>query len=179
MEVFSGATLPVNLTITADGLFDATDSFSAIEPQILKAAVRALNKTAIWLKGQAAKQLSQEAQIQQKHLRKKLQVVKANRSNLKAFILANTMSIKAAHLGRMRQTSKGVTVGKHSFDGAFIAKMPGGHTGVFKRKTKARLPIKEMTVKLNKQSLIDLANTEWADKFMHIFAHELKWVTKA
>ena len=173
-----GDAVPVTVDITADGFEQLKHFLGATESQIKKASVRALNKTALWLRGKSVKALSEQSDVQQKHLRKRIQVVRANSRSLKAFVLANTMGVKAALMGKMRQTAKGVRVGKHSFDGAFIAKMPGGHTGVFKRKTKARLPIKEMMVPLNHRVITDLADTEAGSQFRHYFKHELRWAMK-
>ena len=173
-----GDDVPVTVDITADGFNQLKNFLGATESQIKKASVRALNKTALWLKGKSVKALSEQSGVQQKHLRKRLQVIKANSRSLKAFVLANTMGVKASRLGKMKQTAQGVRVGKHSFDGAFIAKMPTGHTGVFKRKTKQRLPIKEMFVPLDSGVITDLADSEAGSQFRHYLKHELRWAMK-
>ena len=53
----------------------------------------------------------------------------------------------------MRQTRTGVASRGRRVAGAFIARMPSGHRGVFKRHPGAgRLPIKEQTVPISPQA---------------------------
>lgn len=58
--------------------------------------------------------------------------------------------IKASHLGTPRQTRTGARAGKHLFERAFVATTASGHTTVFKRTGRSRLPIEEQTVSLDK-----------------------------
>jgi hypothetical protein len=91
-----------------------------------------------------------ESKIKLQLIHQKLRIIKASRANLQAFILANLWAIKAIKLGNPRQTASGVTVVKHRFPGAFVAKMPRTkHVGVFKRKTRKRLPTREQYVFLD------------------------------
>lgn len=59
------------------------------------------------------------------------------------------MPVDAVRLGRPRQTRAGSRAGKKNYPGAFIARMPNGKTGIFKRHGPTRLPIKKQTVPLN------------------------------
>lgn len=81
------------------------------ESKIKLAATRALNKTALWLKSQAAKEISREKQIKLNVIRKRLRVFKAKTSRLDVFIRANLHDIRAASIGTMKQTRKGTKIG--------------------------------------------------------------------
>ena len=86
-----------------------------------------------------------------------------------------------------RKTKKGVSAapwGKRRIHkGAFIAKMPSGHRGVFKRTSKERLPIKELwgpsipKAFLHQdiqQSLKRVINTKWPGNFAHEIRFRLR-----
>ncbi len=118
-------------------------TIDAKKDKVELAVVRALNKTALWVKAQASREISTEKQIKLKLIRNRLQVIKANRNSLKALVRASLYGIKAAKLGSMRQTKTGATVGKYMFHSAFVATMPRGYTSVFKRKGKTALPIQD------------------------------------
>jgi hypothetical protein len=76
-----------------------------------------------------------------KLIRKRLQIIKANRNSLKALVRVGLFGIKSAKLGSMRQTRTGATLGKYVFQSAFVATMPRGYASIFKRKDKTALPI--------------------------------------
>jgi hypothetical protein len=134
--------------VTVVGNFDqVVEAIGATEAQIRISAMRAINKTALWIQSRSAREISDETKIKLKLIRQKLRVVKATRETLKAFIMGNLYDIKAIKLGGPRQTASGVTVGARKFPGAFIARMPKtGHIGIFKRKTRNRLPIQEQYI---------------------------------
>lgn len=60
-----------------------------------------------------------------------------------------TASIAASYLGVPRQTKAGARVRNKFFPGAFVATMPTGHVGIFRRAGKSRLPITQERVKLD------------------------------
>ena len=67
------------------------------------------------------------------------------------------------------------------FSDSFIAKMPGGHIGIFKRKTIDRLPIKEQYVSLEPEASDVVKNNverESMTVFMKYFNHEIDYATK-
>ncbi|MDA0910767.1 MAG: phage tail protein [Proteobacteria bacterium] len=109
------------------------------ESQVQLAAMRALNKTALWVKSQSVKEISAQKKLKQKIIRDRLNVIKASTSSLKALVVASLYGIKASLLGNMRQTSTGAKAGKMEFKGAFVATMPTGHRGIFKRKRASKL----------------------------------------
>ncbi|MDN5248212.1 MAG: phage tail protein [Wolbachia endosymbiont of Tyrophagus putrescentiae] len=145
------------------------------------AAVKALNKTALWLKSQAAKEISREKQIKLNVIRKRLRVFKAKTSRLDVLIRANLYGIRAASIGKMKQTRKGTKVGKHQFTGAFMAVMPRGSRGVYKRKGRTALPIEEVKLPLEPEAsriIESLVNYEVERIFEEYFSRELNYIMK-
>ncbi|RDD34281.1 Prophage minor tail protein Z (GPZ) [Wolbachia endosymbiont of Cylisticus convexus] len=65
---------------------EVIESVNAKRGKIELAIVRVLNKTALWLKSKAAKEISEEKKIRLKLIRKRLRVVKANRNKLTALV---------------------------------------------------------------------------------------------
>jgi hypothetical protein len=168
--------------VTVVGNFDqVVESIGATESQIRIAAMRAINKKALWIQSRSAREISDETKIKLKLIRQKLRVVKANRETLKAFIMGNLYAIKAIKLGNPRQTTSGVTIGVRKFPGAFVARMPKtNHIGIFKRKTSRRLPIQEQSVFLG-VSASNIIQRNVDDEapvvFMRYFEHEIRYAT--
>jgi hypothetical protein len=112
-----------------------------------RAAVRALNRTADQVRSAGAKSIAQELGLKQKTVRERLRVIRARRGDLRSVVVATGEQLGLIHF-KARQVAAGVTVmlrGKRELKkGAFIATMPGGHRGVFRRRTRKRLPIREM-----------------------------------
>ena len=176
MTVFS---LDVN---TFGNINHITAQLGATEAQVQTAAMRTLNKTAIWLRAQSTKEISREKQLPQKLIRQRLQVIKARRSSLKALVVASLYGVKASKLGVMRQTAQGAKVGKYMFEKAFIATMRTGHRGVFKRKTQSRLPIQEVAIALEPVAsniIKGFVDSDAGNKFAHFLKHELNFILRA
>lgn len=113
---------------------------------------RALKKSANWVKGQTAKQVSAEMHIAQKLVRQRLCFFLHSADKGKVWLGLN--AIEAHRLGNPRQTRRGVSVGRHRFDKAWIYRSKRGSKSdgkVYRRVGKARMPIEG--VKL-----------DWADK---------------
>lgn len=115
--------------------------------RVLQAAVRSLNRTADQVRSAGVKSISAELGIKQKTVRDGLRVVRARRATLTSIVIGTGKQIGLINF-RARQTKAGVVVilggKKKLFKGAFIGIMPGGHRGVFRRRTSRRLPIREM-----------------------------------
>ncbi|MCM1002683.1 MULTISPECIES: phage tail protein [Wolbachia] len=149
------------------------------EAQIKLVVAKALNKTALWLKGQAAKEISEEKKIKLTVMRKRLRIFKT--SKLEVLIRANLYDIKASSMGKMRQTKRGTKIGKNEFIGAFTAIMPRGYKGAFKREGKAALPIKEVKLPLEPEAskiIKELVNYETEVIFEKYFERELSYITR-
>ncbi len=148
------------------------------EQKIKLAAIKALNKTAIWLKSKAAKEISEE---KKSLIRKRLRIFKAKTSRLDVLMRANLYDIRASEVGKMKQTRKGAKVGKHEFIGAFTAKMPRGNSGVFRREGRKALPIQEVKLGLEPEAskiIKELVNYETEGIFEKYFERELNYITR-
>ena len=157
------------------------EAIGATEKQMTIAAMRALNKTAAWLKSQSTKQISTATNLQQKLIRKRLRMIKANQTSLIALMIARLHDIRASSLGAMKQTAKGAKAGKYGFSSAFVATMPNKYRSIFKRETKRSLPIEEITLPLEPTAsniIMELANTEVMQKFDRYFEHELSFILR-
>jgi hypothetical protein len=168
------------IDIDVAGNLDKTlEILGATEAQVRTAAMRAINKTALWVRSQSAKKISKQRQIQLKLIRQKLRIIKANMAVLRAFVVASLYGIKASKLGAPKQNATGASVGKHQFPGAFVAKMPkSGHVGIFKRKTFKRLPIQEQYVQLEPEAskiIRETVENEASAVFVKYFDHELDY----
>ncbi|CAQ54415.1 putative minor tail protein z [Wolbachia endosymbiont of Culex quinquefasciatus JHB] len=148
------------------------------EAQIKLVVAKALNKTAIWLKGQAAKEISEEKKIKLTVMRKRLRIFKAKAGRLEVLIRANLYDVRASSIGSMRETKRGTKTGNHEFIGAFTATMPRGYKGAFKREGRAALPIKEVKLPLEPEAsriIGNLVNYEVEKVFTKFFERELSY----
>ncbi len=151
-------------------------NIDANKAKIELAAVRALNKTALWLKSQAAKEISEEKKIKLSLIRKRLRIFKVKASRLEVLIRANLYDIKASTIGKIQKTRRGSKVGKHEFIGGFAAVMPKGNSGMFKREGRAALPIKEVKLPLEPEAskvIRDLVNYEVEKVFEKFFERDI------
>ena len=171
----------IELHINADDLRQVPHFLGLQKHDIERAMLRAINKTARWLRTRIAREVATELNVKVGLARNSLQLRMASRHGLNASVGLNPKAsrIKAVDLGQPKQNKAGVRVGRHSFRGAFIATMPSGHTGVFRRKGKARLPIQEMHVSLTAamadamESITDQGGMAYLQK---TFAHELQFI---
>lgn len=150
-------------------------SIDAERKKVEKVTVSALNKTAIWLKSQAAKEISEE---KKSLIRKRLRIFKAKTSRLEVLIRANLYDIRASTIGKIQKTKRGTKTGNHEFIGAFTATMPRGYKGAFKREGRAALPIKEVKLPLEPEAsriIGNLVNYEVEKVFTKFFERELSY----
>ena len=113
-----------------------------------KAASRAVNKTAGAARTRIVREIAAETKLTPKYLRKRIWIRRASYTRLEALVRIGGHEMPLIAF-RARQTQKGVTYmvvrsrGRQLMAGAFIATMPMGHKGVFKRRGAKRLPIDE------------------------------------
>lgn len=165
---------------TSNNINEIISNIERKEQKIKLAAIKALNKTALWLKGQAAKEISEEKKIKLTVMRKRLRILKARTSSLEVLVRANLYDIRASSIGSMRETRRGAKIGKHEFIGAFTATMPRGYKGAFKREGRAALPIKEVKLPLEPEAsriIGNLVNYEVEKVFTKFFERELSYIT--
>jgi len=161
---------------TSNNINEIISNIERKEQKIKLAAIKALNKTAIWLKSQAAKEISEEKRIKLSLIRKRLRIFKAKTSRLEVLIRTNLYDIRASTIGKIQKTRRGSKVGKHQFIGGFAAVMPKGNSGIFKREGRAALPIKEVKLPLEPEAskvIRDLVNYEVEEVFKKFFERDI------
>lgn len=143
-------------------------NIDANKAKIELAAVRALNKTALWLKSQAVREISEEKQIRLKVIRKRLRIIKARKSTLKVLIRAYLYDVRMRNIKQAKIRT--------AFNDAFMATMPRGYRGIFKRVGRTALPIQEVKLPLEPEAsriIENLVNYEVKRIFEKYFTHEL------
>jgi len=161
---------------TSNNINEIISNIERKEQKIKLAAIKALNKTAIWLKSQAAKEISEEKRIKLSLIRKRLRIFKAKTSRLEVLIRTNLYDIRASTIGKIQKTRRGSKVGKHQFIGGFAAVMPKENSGMFKREGRAALPIKEVKLPLKPEAskvIRDLVNYEIEKVFTKFFERDI------
>lgn len=162
-----------------------------------KAAVRAINKTAMQARTEAVRQVRNAGyNIKASAIRQSFKLHRATKNNLTALLTATGKPIGLIDYGA-RQVASGVSVsvknGRKIIRGAFLAKMKSGHVGVFVRvgkghktvirngkRIKTGLPIKELfgpsvPAALSNQAVQNAVGKMIKQKFPKIFAHELQF----
>lgn len=108
-----------------------------------------LNRTATEARTKIARSLAPRTGLNIKDVRDRTILRRATYSRWRSGVSISRKRIPLARFGA-RQTKKGVTYKQGSgrkrvlIRHAFISQMPGGHTGVFRRKYSRRLPIVEL-----------------------------------
>lgn len=187
---------------TNAGLF-AMEFRAAAQEMRATATMRALNKVAAQGKVAGSRAIRDVGgyKIKIGRIKAAIKIERATPGNLKASLIAKGRPIPLVEFAA-RQTSKGVTVsvkeGRKLVPGAFIATMPGGHTGVFvhdERKAQKhrkvnntrggwhQLPIRELygpsVVDGMSNQAVQAALTQvLQDKFPAILEHEHSWLAK-
>lgn len=142
------------IEFSMDGDFDVIiKDLGDIKNKVVPAAtVTALNKTGIRSKTQVVRMLSARTRIKQKLIRRRTQLYKANRHDKRIKLWFGAYGISYASFltkrGSVKETSKGIKIGRFKFPGAFKATMPNGKTDYYQRKGKKRLPIKKAEVNI-------------------------------
>jgi len=115
-----------------------------------KVMSRAVNKVATAARTEIVRGVAQETALTQKDARKSVGLTRATYRRWAATIRVGGRRIPLIRF-KARQTRKGVTYqvpggggGRSAAAGAFIATMPGGRRGVFRRQGAPRLPIYEL-----------------------------------
>ncbi|WP_374699401.1 phage tail protein [Wolbachia endosymbiont (group A) of Limnophora tigrina] len=151
----------------SDNIDKVIQNIDTNKAKVELAAVRALNKTALWLKSHAVREISQEKQISLKIIRKRLRIIKARKSALKVLIRAYLYDVN------IKQTKI-----RAAIDGTFMATMPRGYRGIFKRIGRTALPIQEVKLPLEPEAsriIENLVNYEVEKVFAKFFECELSY----
>lgn len=139
----------IRIDVQAD-LREVEKMFRGLGPGVDRAAARALNKTAITVRAQAARDIQQKRNLKIGTIKQSLKIRRARHNRLSVEIEATGKAIAIRHFGA-RQSGKGVTVkilrkGKRTVlrkfgNKAFISKKASMGGNVFVRTTAKRLPI--------------------------------------
>jgi hypothetical protein len=158
-------------------------SINALPEQVTQAAMFSLNRTAEWMKSQVSKKLSAEKRLKLKLIRDKIKIARANKKNLQSLLNCNFRGILARDLGSLKQTPSGAKAGGQLFSGAFIATLkPGAKTGIYRRKTKKRFPLKSVTIPIFEEAtkiIEELVGEEARSVFEKRFKHEISRLSGA
>lgn len=140
----------MRIRVELEGLEDLSRKLRATPDQANRAAKRAISKTVRWAEGQGARAIAREHKLAVRGFRER----RIFRSLPQGKVLQGSVwfglnPIKAAYIGRLRQTRKGAYAGQHFFDRAFVATMDSGHRGIYMRRGKKRIPLIEQQVRLS------------------------------
>lgn len=156
---------------------------NVLPDQIQKASIHALDRTAEWMKGRLAKDISAEQRIKLKLIRDRISIQKASKRNSQATLLCNFRSVYVKDLSNVKQTPTGVIAGGVMYPHAFIATLKkGGKPGVYRRTTTKRFPVKSVTISIfddASRKVETLIGTEAKQIFEKRFLHEIKRATGA
>lgn len=175
----------IKLTLTPDkDLHKWEQELSQAQSKVLIAFSRALNKTARWLRTHLASSTAKELDIKVGIVRNGLRVISAKRNRLEVVVGLDPKSgvVKAAKLGRASQNKRGVKAGKRQFDHAFLATMPNGHTGVFRRRGHSRYPIQEVQIVFTgrlKDAMEDMMDGPAMAQFDVFFEREMRYQARS
>ncbi|MBR1734692.1 MAG: phage tail protein [Alphaproteobacteria bacterium] len=159
------------------------EDLNVLPDQVQRASIFAMNRTAEWMKGRLAKDISAEQRIKLKLIRDRIVMQRANKHNLQAQLLCNFKSVFVRDLPSIKQTSVGVLAGGVMYPHAFIATLKkGGKSGVYRRTTTKRFPVKSVTVSIfddASRKVETLIGTEAKQVFEKRFLHEIRRATGA
>jgi hypothetical protein len=127
-----------------------TKALSAAQKKVVpKAIASTLNRVATSVRRKLLKEIQLTTGAIQRDIKEDTYIIKSNQRKLIASIIGKATLIPVGKLNP-KQTRRGVTAGRgktrRTYRGAFVATMRSGHAGVFLRKSKRPLPIKELFV---------------------------------
>jgi hypothetical protein len=138
--------MAATFNITQD-LTDMTRHLRGIEREVIpKASVRTINDVGNKARTQARKNLAKTMGVKQKRIKTALKTIRAKPARPVYEFQGTGKPIALIHF-KGKALKSGVVASpfgkKKKYKAAFITPVPGGHKGIYKRKGRARLPIKE------------------------------------
>lgn len=125
----------------------ADKALSSLGKKADRIIVQALNRSMRGVQTVLKRAVSKDMGMKVGSVAKRMAIGKATRSRQQATLRVNDKRVPLMEF-KAKQTRKGVThrIGgqRRQVPGAFIAEMPSGHKGVFKRRSRRRLPIVEL-----------------------------------
>lgn len=126
----------VTLSGDTSGLFSLAEQLAAAPAQILNASQRAVRKVARAAMVRARRQIAAHNQLPVRVVTRRMFINRSQTDPLTYHIWFGTQPITAVGLGEPKQNKRGVRVGKHLFEGAFVAPL-AGKTQVLRRTDEA------------------------------------------
>ena len=192
----------LSVNVRSNASLIAAELLASAQDMRNTALVRALNKTADQVKVAASREVRAAGYgLKAADIKRALNVKRASQSNLTSRVIASGRPVPLIQYGARRVPGKGVSVkvlnGRRLIPGAFIATMPGGHTGVFVREPGGKhkkvmkagkaswhqLPIRELfgpaiPDALSNAGVRDAVQALITTKFPAILEHEHAWLAK-
>jgi hypothetical protein len=174
----------LDIQVDASQLGHLAIDLQATGPQFDRALRSTIGKMVKWVKTRSLRVMAKEANVPQKILRRRIRVAKAKTTaaGTEMAIWYGQNPVGLIYL-KPKKTSTGITATGRKVNGAFIATMKSGHTEVFKRRGKARLPIDEQSTSV-KEHMDEVLNREFIAaasfeaQFFKVLEHEIEWQTR-
>ena len=181
----------LGLDLKLDGELEYLEAQLLIsQPQILKAVDRALRKLTAWIERHSKRELGKVLKVPARVLSVRFfRSFLLQGSKREVHVWFGLNPIRYSQIGSLRQTSKGVRVGKHFLQGAFVAQMKSGHRGVFLRDRSSRhekrpdgqwteLPINEQMLEIEEEASRTLERfyQRAESRFKELLRQELNYV---
>jgi hypothetical protein len=126
-----------------DGVQQTLD---ALPQTIFRAQRSAIGTTTTWAKKTMQTRLIAKTGIAARVFRNFR--VKSRRDRDTGIVWIGFNPVKASYVGKLKQDNGGAWAGQYYFKGGFVTTLRSGHTGIFKKSGRSRLPIAEQTVVL-------------------------------
>ncbi|WP_320055614.1 hypothetical protein [Desulfuromonas thiophila] len=159
----------------------------ASEAQVRTASARAVRRVRDWLATQVRRELAARMAAQPAAVKARIKKgrVSPGSDSFSAYGSRAVLWIGVNELGveklkhRLRQTPTGVSVGRHEFPHAFVAKVYGRGEKAWRRLGSKRFPLIKMTVPMEPEleEILPRLQAEAAGRFEQNFEHELRYVT--
>ncbi|MCD9498571.1 phage tail protein [Photobacterium carnosum] len=148
---------------------------SYLPDELAKAAKQAMIKTNRWLRAASMADLGYELSIDAKAMTTRFRTYK-NGGMSKLWVGVRSLGVH--RLGTPVQNGKGVQVGSHFYDGAFISPMDSDQLLVFRRENKGRKSIKLVTIDISEEAeeIIDSYLPDLNRKFEEFFHREFQFI---
>lgn len=161
--------MSLSLQVEMSGVDAVLADFVALPEQIQKAAKRAQAKASTYAAGRLAALVAESSGVPASAIRRRIRSTSGR-------VWLGYNPIPAAYVGRLEQDPRGAFAGEFFFDRSFVATMPSGHRGVFKRAGKPRLPIEEQGVTLARVPEIAAGlQADIGDRFAELLRQELNF----
>ncbi len=171
---------------------DILKTIHALPGQVQKATILALNRTAEWLKGHVAKEISREKRVKLKIIRDRIQLLRADKRYIRSHLKCHLQDIPVMQLGGVRQNAIGTIAGGVLYPHAFIATLGNaptaaqrkavGKPNIYRRLTKDRFPVKVVRLsiyEITSKLVRDLLGKEVKEVFQKRFLHEITRISGA